>query len=173
MIYRLGEFVPDTTSATYISPSATIIGQVVLAHQVTIWPSAVIRGDMASITIGENSNIQDNSTVHTDFNLPCEIRRNVTVGHNVILHSCFIDDNVIIGMGSTILNNARIAKNCLVGAGSLVTHKLPFEEGCLIMGVPAKIVRKLTQEEIDHIQDNADHYYENGLRYLNQLSELV
>lgn len=172
MIYGLGEYIPDTKAAMYIAPSATIIGRVTLAKDVSVWPSAVIRGDFANITIGEGSSIQDNVTVHVDIDLPCEVGKNVSVGHNVILHSCFIDDNVIIGMGSIVLNNSKIAKNSIVGAGSLVTHTLPYEEGCLIMGSPAKIVRKLTDNEISHIQSNAGTYQENGRYYRDSLTEL-
>ncbi|QIQ21892.1 gamma carbonic anhydrase family protein [Zophobihabitans entericus] len=169
MIYQLDNLKPVIDKSAYIADSADIIGDVQLAKNVTIWFSAVLRGDIASIIIGENSNVQDNSTIHTDYGVNCVLGKNVTIGHNVILHSCEIDDNVIIGMGSCILNKAKIAKNCVVGANSLVTHKLPYEEGCLIMGQPARIVRKLTAEEIAHIQENADHYKENGKRYQKQL----
>ncbi|WP_392560827.1 gamma carbonic anhydrase family protein [Orbus sturtevantii] len=172
MIYRLGDNVPDIQAAIYIAPSATIIGDVILAKNVTIWPSAVLRGDICAITIGEDSNVQDNVTIHTDFELPCKIGRNVSIGHNAVLHSCLIDDSVIVGMGSIILNNSRIAKNCIVGAGSLVTQKLLCEEGSLIMGSPAKVVRKLTADEINHIQVNAKHYCENGLRYKKTLQSI-
>lgn len=126
---------------------------------------------MEKITIGKNSNVQDNSTLHTDFGLPCIVGENVTVGHNVILHSCEIGDNVIVGMGSTVLNGTKIAPNCLIGAGSLVTHKIPYEKGVLILGNPAKIVRKLTDEEIEHIQKNADHYVKNGKLFAKTLKK--
>ena len=96
---------------------------------------------------------------------------NVTVGHNVILHSCEIGDNVIVGMGSAVLNGSKIAPNCLIGAGSLVTHKIPYEKGVLILGSPAKIVRKLTDEEIEHIQKNADHYVKNGKLFAKSLKK--
>lgn len=129
----------------------------------------VLRGDVEKIIIGKNSNVQDNSTLHTDFGLPCIVGENVTVGHNVILHSCEIGDNVIVGMGSTVLNGTKIAPNCLIGAGSLVTHKIPYEKGVLILGSPAKIVRKLTDEEIEHIQKNADHYVKNGKLFTKTL----
>ena len=132
---------------------------------------AVLRGDVEKITIGKNSNVQDNSTLHTDFGLPCVVGENVTVGHNVILHSCEIGNNVIVGMGSTVLNGSKIAPNCLIGAGSLVTHKIPYEKGVLILGSPAKIVRKLTDEEIEHIQKNADHYVKNGKLFAKALKK--
>ena len=165
MILKLDNIKPKIHENTFIANSADIIGNVEIFENVSIWFGAVLRGDVEKIVVGKNSNIQDNSTVHTDFGIPCIIGENVTVGHNVVLHSCNISDNVIIGMGSTILNGAKIAKNCLVGANSLVTHKLEYEEGMLILGNPAKIVRMLTDEEIEHIVKNANHYVENAKRY--------
>ena len=165
MILKLDNIKPKIHENTFIANSADIIGNVEIFENVSIWFGAVLRGDVEKIIVGKNSNIQDNSTVHTDFGIPCIIGENVTVGHNVVLHSCNISDNVIIGMGSTILNGAKIAKNCLVGANSLVTHKLEYEEGMLILGNPAKIVRILTDEEIEHIIKNANHYVENAKRY--------
>lgn len=171
MIYSLGEKNPVIDDETYISDSAVVIGDVKLDKDVNIWFGAVLRGDLEKITIGEGSNVQDNSTVHTDFGIPCVIGKNVTVGHNVILHSCNIEDNVIVGMGSTVLNGAKVAKNCLIGANSLVTHKTPYEEGSLIMGQPAKVIRKLNEEEIKHILGNAVHYVENGRHFKKDLKE--
>ena len=165
MILELDNIKPKIHENTFIANSADIIGNVEIFENVSIWFGAVLRGDVEKIIVGKNSNIQDNSTVHTDFGIPCIIGENVTVGHNVVLHSCNISDNVIVGMGSTILNGAKIAKNCLVGANSLVTHKLEYEEGMLILGNPAKIVRMLTDEEIEHIIKNANHYVENAKRY--------
>lgn len=165
MILKLDNIKPKIHENTFIANSADIIGNVEIFENVSIWFGAVLRGDVEKIVVGKNSNIQDNSTVHTDFGIPCIIGENVTVGHNVVLHSCNISDNVIVGMGSTILNGAKIAKNCLVGANSLVTHKLEYEEGVLILGNPAKIVRMLTDEEIEHIIKNANHYVENAKRY--------
>ena len=165
MILKLDNIKPKIHENTFIANSADIIGNVEIFENVSIWFGAVLRGDVEKIVVGKNSNIQDNSTVHTDFGIPCIIGENVTVGNNVVLHSCHISDNVIVGMGSTILNGAKIAKNCLVGANSLVTHKLEYEEGVLILGNPAKIVRILTDEEIEHIVKNANHYVENAKRY--------
>ena len=172
MIYSLGDKKPKVDQDTFVADSAAVIGDVELAKGVNIWFGAVLRGDLEKISIGEGSNVQENSTVHTDFGIPCNVGKNVTVGHNVILHSCDIDDNVIIGMGSTVLNNAKIGKNCLVGANSLVTHKIPCEDGVLIMGQPAKIIRKLTDDEIKHIFENADHYVKNGQFFKENLEEI-
>jgi carbonic anhydrase/acetyltransferase-like protein (isoleucine patch superfamily) len=172
MIYQLGDLKPQISPHCFIAKSADIIGDVILEEGVSIWFNTVLRGDIATIHIGKNSNIQDNSTIHIETDIPCLIGENVTVGHNVILHSCSIEDNTLIGMGSTILNNARIAKNCLVGANSLVTHSLPYEEGCLIMGSPAKIIRKLTDEEMRANIKNAQHYRLNAKRFKQVLIAL-
>ena len=172
MIYSLGEKMPKVDKDTFVADSASVIGDVELADGVNIWFGAVLRGDLEKISIDSGSNVQDNSTIHTDFGIPCRVGKNVTVGHNVILHSCDIDDNVIVGMGSTVLNGAKVGKNCLIGANSLVTHKLPYEDGVLIMGQPAKIIRKLTEDQIKHIFDNADHYVKNGRHFKENLKEI-
>lgn len=169
MIYQLDNLRPNIASDCFIAKTADIIGNVEIASGVSIWFNAVLRGDIAAISIGKNSNVQDNTTIHIETDIPCIVGENVTIGHNVILHSCTIEDNALIGMGSTILNNAKIAKNCLVGAGSLVTHSLPYEEGCLIMGSPAKIIRKLTDAEIQANIENANRYVENGKRFKQTL----
>ena len=172
MIYQLGDRKPKISGEVFVAESADVIGDVELHDGVNVWFGAVIRGDVEKITIGKNSNIQDNATVHTDFGLTCTVGENVTVGHNVILHSCEIGNNVIIGMGSTILNGAKIASDCMVGANSLVTHKIPYEEGVLILGSPAKVVRKLTEEEKAHLKKNGQHYVENGKLYTIELKKI-
>ena len=172
MIYQLGDLYPQIHEHCFIAKSADIVGNVVLEQGVSIWFNAVLRGDIAPIYIGKNSNVQDNCTVHVETDIPCIVGENVTIGHNVILHSCHIEDNVLVGMGSTILNNAKIAKNCLVGANSLVTHTIPYEEGCLIMGSPAKIIRKLTEAEIIANKHNALNYVQNGQKFNKCLSPI-
>ncbi len=169
MVYGFDGKFPEINESAYIANSADVIGDVYLDENVNIWFGAVLRGDVEKIIIGKNSNVQDNSTVHTDFGLPCIIGKNVTVGHNVILHSCEIGNNVIVGMGSTVLNGVKIGNNCLIGANSLVTHKISCEDGVLILGNPAKVIRKLTEEEISHIIENANHYVENAIKYKNKL----
>lgn len=173
MIYQLGDLQPKIHESCFIAASADIIGDVTLEEGSSIWFNAVLRGDIAPIHIGKNSNIQDNSTVHLDIDVPCILGKNVTIGHNVIIHSCTLEDNVLIGMGSTVLSQVKIAKNCLVGAHSLVTHKLPYEEGCLIMGSPAKIIRKLTETEITKNIENARRYVENGIRFNHSLFPMI
>lgn len=172
MVYKLGDKEPKINGKVYIAESADVIGDVELSDGVNIWFGAVLRGDIEKIIIGKNSNIQDNVTVHTDLGIPCVIGENVTVGHNVIIHSCSVGDNTIVGMGSTVLNRTKIGKNCMIGANSLVTHSIPTEDGVLILGSPAKIVRKLSEEEIKHLKDNADHYVENGKLFSMELKKI-
>lgn len=141
-----------------IYEGAKIVGDVNLDKNVSVWYNAVIRGDIEPISIGENSNVQDNCVVHVSKDCPVNIGKNVSVGHGAIIHGCTIEDNVLIGMGAIILNGAKISKNCLVGAGALVTENKEFPEGSLIIGSPAKAVKQLSPEQIKGIQDNADEY---------------
>ncbi|WP_047384041.1 gamma carbonic anhydrase family protein [Cetobacterium sp. ZWU0022] len=152
MIYKLGNLVPKIGENNLIVENATIIGDVETGKNVSIWFSAVLRADMSKISVGDNSNIQDNTTVHGDTPFPVVIGDNVTVGHNCVIHGCEIGDNVIVGMGSILLNGAKIPKNCIVGAGSLVTDKLIAEEGDLIVGSPAKAIKKLSDKNVDYLQ---------------------
>jgi len=135
-----------------------IIGNVKIDAESSIWYNAVLRGDIESITIGKYSNVQDNCVVHSSKNYPVELGDHVTVGHAAVLHGCKIEDNCLIGMNATVLNGAKIMKNCIVGAGALVTEGKEFEEGSLILGAPARAVRKLTDEEIEDIKDHAVRY---------------
>ncbi len=141
-----------------IYEGAKVVGDVKLGNNVSIWYNAVIRGDIEPITIEDNSNIQDNCVLHVSEDYPVKIGKNVSVGHGAIVHGCTIEDDVLVGMGAIILNGAHITKNCLIGAGALVTENKTFEEGSLILGSPAKAVRKHTDEEIEGIRENADEY---------------
>lgn len=146
------------TDKVKIFEGAKVIGDVTLADNVSVWHNAVIRADHEPISIGENSNVQDNCVLHVSKNHPVKVGKNVSIGHNATVHGCTIDDDVLIGMGSTILNGAHIPKNCLVGAGSLITENKTFPENSLIIGSPAKAVRELKEEEIKSIKENADEY---------------
>ena len=156
---------PKINENTYISESVDIIGKVEIEDNVNIWFGTRLRGDMNNIIIGENTNIQENSVVHVDINSPCIIGKNVTIGHGTIIHGCSISDNVLVGMGSIILNNAKIGKNTIIGAGSLVTQGKEFPEGVLILGNPAKVIRQLTEAEIESIQRSADNYVSLSKKY--------
>lgn len=156
---------PSINENAYVSESVDIIGDVKVEENVSIWFGARLRADMNKIVIGANSNIQENAVVHVDIESPVIIGENVTIGHSAIIHGCNISNNVLVGMGSIILNNAKISKNSIVGAGALVTQGKEFEEGVLILGNPAKAVRKLSEEEIKSIQGSADNYVALSKKY--------
>lgn len=141
-----------------IARGAQVIGKVNLGENVGIWYNAVVRGDTNTITIGDNSNIQDNATLHTDADFPVQIGVGVTIGHNAIVHGCTIGDNTVIGMGSIVLSGAVIGSNCIIGAGSLVTGKMHIPDNTLAFGNPAKIIRAVTAAEADANRENAVHY---------------
>ena len=171
-IYTLGTHTPRIDPQSWIAPNATVIGQVRVAKNASIWWNATVRGDTDRILIGENSNIQDGSVLHTDPGVQLIIGRDVTVGHLVTLHGCTIGDGSLIGIGAVILNNAVIEKNCLVGANTLIPEGKVFPEGSLILGSPGKVVRKLSEEEIASLQKSAAHYVHNWQRYRDELQAL-
>jgi carbonic anhydrase/acetyltransferase-like protein (isoleucine patch superfamily)/very-short-patch-repair endonuclease len=142
----------------FIAKTAAVVGDVRIGEGSSIWYSAVVRGDQAPVTIGEGTNVQDGSVVHVDVKTPTIIGDGVSIGHNCTIHGCDIGDNVLVGMGSTILNRASVPNDCIVGAGSLITQGKTFPEGSLILGSPARAVRALTEEEIQGIRDNAAEY---------------
>ena len=165
MIMDFEGVTPRINKNTYISESVDIIGKVNVEENVNIWFGTRLRGDMNNIIIGENTNIQENSVVHVDINSPCIIGKNVTIGHGTIIHGCSISDNVLVGMGSIILNNAKIGKNTIIGAGSLVTQGKDFPDGVLILGNPAKVIRQLTEAEVESIKRSADNYVSLSKKY--------
>lgn len=141
-----------------IFDGAQIIKKVEIDENSSIWYNTVIRGDMSLIKIGKCSNIQDNCVIHSSYAFPVILGDYVSVGHGAVLHGCEIGDNSLIGINSTVLNGAKIGKNSIVGAGAVVTEGKEFEEGSLILGVPAKAIRKLNDEEINNIKKNALRY---------------
>ena len=165
MIYDLEKNVPEISADSWIAPNAIIIGKVKLEKNSSIWFNAVLRGDIEKIVIGENSNIQDGSVLHTDPGYPLTVGKGVTVGHMVMLHGCEISDDTLIGIGSTILNKAKIGKNCIIGANTLVTENKVIPDNSLVLGSPGKVIRKVTDDEIKVICENAKHYVENFKRY--------
>jgi carbonic anhydrase/acetyltransferase-like protein (isoleucine patch superfamily) len=170
MIYNLAERkVVFKTENYFVADNATIIGSVIIENDASIWFNAVVRGDNDLITIGENSNIQDGSVLHTDAGVPLTIGKNVTVGHKVMLHGCEIGDNSLIGINAVILNGATIGKNCLIGANSLIPEGKHIPDGSLVMGSPGKVVRELGPEQIKHLTLSALHYVENARRYKKDL----
>ena len=153
---------PQIDPSAYVAPQAVIIGDVRLAAKSSVWPTAVLRGDINFIEIGEGSNIQDGAIVHLAENLPVRVGKLVTVGHRAILHACTVEDECLIGMGATILDGAVIGKGSIIGAHALVTKGTQIPPGSLVMGTPAKVVRPLRPEEISDIRTWADHYIALG-----------
>jgi len=170
MIYRLADVQPTLADNNFIAPNATLIGDVELGSQASIWFNVVIRADLAKINIGENTNIQDGSILHVDAKFPMAIGRNVTVGHKVMLHGCTIGENTLIGMNAVVLNGAKIGKNCLIGANSLITENMEVPDGHLALGSPAKVVKALDESTQAMFTKSAMHYVENGQRYLAELT---
>lgn len=165
MIRNFMDKEPCISDKAFVAENAALIGDVVVKNSASVWYSAVLRGDNERILIGEGSNIQDNCTVHVDDGYPVNIGEGVTVGHNVILHGCTVGKNSLIGMGSTILDGAVIGENVIIGAGSLVTSGKQIPDGVLCLGSPAKVIRELSQEEIDSIKESAKHYMEKAEKY--------
>lgn len=149
---------PQIDSTAYIAPGAQVVGDVCLKQNASVWHNAVLRGDIDKITVGANSNVQDNCTLHCDFGIELVIGENVTVGHNAVLHSCVIGDDTLIGMGAMLLGGVRVGKNCLVAAGAVLTPNTVIPDGSMVMGFPAKIKRKLTEQEKLDILSNAAVY---------------
>jgi carbonic anhydrase/acetyltransferase-like protein (isoleucine patch superfamily) len=170
VIYTLGERAPVFEGGGhFVADNATIIGSVRVGDRASIWFNCVLRGDNDWLTVGARSNIQDGSVLHTDPGLELVVGAGVTVGHKVMLHGCAIGDNSLIGIGSTVLNNARIGRNCIVGAHALVTEGKEFPDGSLILGAPAKVVRKLDDAEIAQIAASAEIYVNNAARFASGL----
>ncbi len=173
MIYALDGLVPQLADDVYVAPNASVIGDVVLAAQVSVWFGVVIRGDVERIVVGRGSNIQDNSVLHSDPGAPLTVGELVTVGHMVTLHGCHVGDGTLIGMGASVLNRARIGQNCLVGAQALITEGKEFPDGVLIVGSPARAIRALTPEELERIAGNRQRYIERAKRYRAGLRALA
>jgi carbonic anhydrase/acetyltransferase-like protein (isoleucine patch superfamily) len=167
--YRIGDNAPILDNDAWIADNATLIGDITLGAHASIWWNAVLRGDKDSIIIGARSNIQDGSVLHVDPGAPLCVGTNVTVGHMVMLHGCTIGDGALIGIKSVILNHAVIGPNCLIGANSLIPEGKVIPERSLVMGSPGKIVRELTDEEVQRLLVSAESYVENAKRYREQL----
>lgn len=165
MIYALGDQQPVFEGDHFVAHNATIVGKVRLKSDASVWFNSVLRGDTDWIEIGERSNVQDGSVLHTDAGIRLVVGDDVTIGHKVMLHGCTIGNNSLIGIGSTLLNGSSIGSNCIVGACSLVTENKSFPEGTLIMGSPARVIRDLDAEEIASIGRSAQSYVENGRRF--------
>jgi carbonic anhydrase/acetyltransferase-like protein (isoleucine patch superfamily) len=171
-IYQLGEHAPEIDASAYVAESANLIGKVTIEAKASVWDGVTIRGDNERITVGENSNVQEGTVMHTDMGFPLVIGNNVTIGHQAMLHGCTIGDGSLIGIQAVVLNGARIGKACLVGAGALVTEGKEFPDHSLILGTPAKVVRTLTEEDLLRLQGNAASYVERGQRFKAELKKI-
>ena len=165
MIYSLDNQSPIFNETNFIAPDASVIGNVELKENASIWFGVVIRGDNDPIIVGENSNVQDGSVLHTDPGYPLKVGKDVTIGHMVMLHGCTIGDNSLIGIGAVILNNAKIGKNCIIGAKALITENKEIPDNSLVIGSPGKVVREVTEEEKKAVWENTKHYQDNWKKY--------
>jgi carbonic anhydrase/acetyltransferase-like protein (isoleucine patch superfamily) len=169
--YRLDERRVACRGEQFIAHNATLIGSVVLENDASIWYNVVIRADNDVITVGEGSNVQDGSVLHTDAGIPLTIGRNCTIGHMVMLHGCSVGEGTLVGIKSVVMNHVRIGRNCLIGANSLITEGKEIPERSLVLGAPAKVVRQLTDEEVQSVLFVAQHYVENARRYRRALQQ--
>jgi carbonic anhydrase/acetyltransferase-like protein (isoleucine patch superfamily) len=173
-VYALNDYQPVLPEAGqfWIAPDAHVIGQVELGRDVGIWFGAVLRGDNEPITIGPETNVQEGAMLHTDPGSPVTIGRGCTIGHHAIVHGCTIGDNVLIGMGATVMNGAVIGANSLVGAGALITEGKVFPEYSLIVGAPAKVQRQLDERAVEGLKTSARNYVRNWKRFASGLKRL-
>ena len=173
-IYQLDGQAPELPADVncFIADTAAVMGKVRLLNGASVWFCAVLRGDNEWIEVGENSNVQDNSTCHTDLGFPLTIGKNCTVGHNVILHGCTIEDGALVGMGSIVMNGARIGCGSVVGAGSVITEGKQFPEHSLIIGSPARVVRTLDPAQVAKMGSAARFYVSNGGRFKKGLTKI-
>ena len=169
MKYRLGDLQVETHPQSWVAPTATLIGKVRLQAGASVWFGAVLRGDNELIDIGENSNVQDGTVMHTDMGWPLTLGKGVTVGHNAMLHGCTVGDYSLIGIGAVILNGARIGKHCIIGANALVPEGREIPDGSLVVGSPGKVVRELTPAQQQLLEASAAHYVHNAQRYARDL----
>lgn len=169
MIYELGERRVTVAAECFVAPSATLSGSVVLERDASVWFGATVRGDNDLVTIGEESNVQDNCVLHTDEGIQLRLGRGVTVGHQVVLHGCEVGDFSLIGIGSVILNRAKLGRYCIVGANALVTEGKEYPDRSLLLGSPARAVRQVTDDEVRALEESARHYVDNARRFLREL----
>ncbi|TDF78345.1 gamma carbonic anhydrase family protein [Pseudomonas sp. H9] len=170
MKYRLGDLRVETHPNSWVAPTATLIGKVRLQAGANVWFGAVLRGDNELIDIGENSNVQDGTVMHTDMGSPLTLGKGVTVGHNAMLHGCTVGDHSLVGINAVILNGARIGKYCIIGANALIPEGKEIPDGSLVMGSPGKVVRELTDEQKKMLEASAAHYVHNAERYARDLA---
>lgn len=172
MLYSLAGKSPVLKGNNYIAPNAAVIGDVVIGKNSSIWWGCTLRGDNDTITLGENVNIQDGSVLHTDEGVKLTLEDGVSVGHLVMLHGCTVKAGALIGIKSVILNHAVIGEDCLIGANSFVGERKVIPPRSLVLGSPGKVVRTLTDAEVQMVRGIAKHYTDNSARYLSSLVPL-
>lgn len=168
-IYALGDRTPRFGEGSWVAHNATVIGAVDAGSDVSIWYNVVIRGDNDPITIGDGTNIQDGSVLHNDKGVPLTIGKHVTVGHMAMLHGCTIGDGSLIGINAVILNKAVIGKHCIIGANALIPEGKVIPDRSLVVGSPGRVIRELSDAEIEHLKWNASHYVDNARLYSTEL----
>ncbi|MGB6307812.1 MAG: gamma carbonic anhydrase family protein [Steroidobacteraceae bacterium] len=168
-LFKLGEVSPTVASSAYVAPSASVLGNVILAEHSSVWFGATLRGDNESIGVGAGSNVQDGAVMHTDPGFPLTLGAHVSVGHQAMLHGCTVGAGSLIGIQAVVLNAAVIGSGCLVGAGALITERKVFADGSLILGAPAKVVRELSAEERENLLKVAANYAARAAYYRNHL----
>jgi carbonic anhydrase/acetyltransferase-like protein (isoleucine patch superfamily) len=171
-LYQLARLAPQLGRNVWIAPNASVIGDIRLADEASVWFNAVLRGDNEPIVVGTQSNIQDNAVLHTDAGVPLTIGARVTVGHLAMLHGCTIGDGSLIGMSAVLLNRCQIGRHSIVGAHALIPEGKIFPDRVLIVGSPARVVRELSDEEVARLEHSALHYVENARRFREDLRTL-
>lgn len=172
-VYSLDEYVPELGNRAWVADSAQVVGNVVLASEVSVWFNAVLRGDNEPIVVGARTNIQDGAVLHTDEGVPLTIGEDVSVGHMAMLHGCTVGDGSLIGMHATILNRAVIGKHCLIGAKTLIPEGKVIPDRSLVVGTPGRIIRELSNEEVERLTAGAAHYVENAERFRTGLKKVA
>lgn len=165
MIFSFNDKTPKIEENVFLAEGSQVIGEVQIGEKASVWYNSVIRGDLASITIGKRSNIQDLSVLHVNRNQPLVIEDEVSIGHSVVLHGCTIKSGSLIGMGTIILNNSIIGEETLVAAGSLIPENKTYPPRVLLMGSPARVIRELTEEEIESLHQTAERYYQKAIEH--------
>jgi carbonic anhydrase/acetyltransferase-like protein (isoleucine patch superfamily) len=171
MKYRLGQSSVDLHPESWVAPNATLVGKVKLEQGASVWFGAVLRGDNELIHIGEQSNVQDGSVMHTDMGFPLTLGKGVTIGHNAMLHGCTVGDYSLIGINAVVLNGAKIGKYCIIGANTLIGEGKEIPDGSLVVGSPGKVVRELSEAQKTMLEASAAHYVHNAQRYARDLVE--
>nr|WP_241094937.1 gamma carbonic anhydrase family protein [Marinicauda algicola] len=171
-IYELDGERPDIEADAWVAPTAVLVGKVILKARASVWFGAVLRGDNEPITIGEDSNVQDNTVMHTDPAFPLTIGKGVTIGHQAMLHGCTVGDYSLIGIGATVMNGAKIGRHCIIGAHALITEGKEIPDGSIVMGAPGKVVKPVPEGTQEMLKASAEHYVENARRFSNGLSKI-